>query len=99
MKLLLKPLAICVPRTPHGEVISPLLWNIAMNKLFILLEKVGVKVNAYVDDVEIPMNYLILIVGGGWSESYDVQIATMGKFSSILSDLLQRVLNITAKYI
>ena len=37
--------------TPQGGVLSPLLWNLVINSLLVKLEKSGVKVIAYADDV------------------------------------------------
>jgi len=42
--------------TPQGGVLSPLLWNIAVNKLLRILEGGGGKVVAYADDVAIIFN-------------------------------------------
>jgi len=42
--------------TPPGGVLSPLLWNIAVNKLLRILEGGGCKVVAYADDVAIIFN-------------------------------------------
>jgi len=42
--------------TPQGGVLSPLLWNIAVNKLLRVLEGRGCKVVAYADDVAIIFN-------------------------------------------
>jgi len=39
--------------TPQGGVLSPLLWKIAVNKLFCYMEGGGCKVVAYADDVAI----------------------------------------------
>jgi len=39
--------------TPQGGVLSPLLWNIAVNKLLCYMEGGGCKVLAYADDVAI----------------------------------------------
>ncbi|XP_053968462.1 uncharacterized protein LOC128869891 [Anastrepha ludens] len=39
--------------TPQGGVLSPLLWNLAMNKLLLDLEERRIKVVAYADDVAI----------------------------------------------
>jgi len=39
--------------TPQGGVLSPLLWNIAVNKLLCYMEVGGCKVVAYADDVAI----------------------------------------------
>ncbi|XP_070854646.1 uncharacterized protein [Drosophila suzukii] len=39
--------------TPQGGVLSPLLWNIAVNKLLCYMEGGGCKVVAYADDVAI----------------------------------------------
>jgi len=36
--------------TPEGGVLSPLLWNVAVNKLLRILEGGGSKVVAYADD-------------------------------------------------
>jgi len=41
--------------TPQGGVLSPLLWNIAVNKLLRILEGGG-KVVAYADDIAITFN-------------------------------------------
>jgi len=42
--------------TPQGGVLSPLLWNIAVNKLLPIPEGEGCKVVAYADDVAIIFN-------------------------------------------
>jgi len=42
--------------TPQGGVLSPLLWNIAVNKLLRILEGGGCMVVAYADDVAIIFN-------------------------------------------
>jgi len=42
--------------TPQGGVLSPLLWNIAVNKLLRILEGEGCTVVAYADDVAIIFN-------------------------------------------
>jgi len=42
--------------TPQGGVLSPLLRNIAVNKLLRILEERGCKVVAYADDVAIIFN-------------------------------------------
>jgi len=42
--------------TPQGGVLSPLLWNIAVNRLLRILEGGGCKVVAYADDVAIIFN-------------------------------------------
>jgi len=42
--------------THKGGVLSPLLWNIAVNKLLRILEEGGCKVVAYADDVAIILN-------------------------------------------
>jgi len=42
--------------TPQGGVLSPILWNIAVNKLLRILEGKGCKVVAYADDVAIIFN-------------------------------------------
>jgi len=42
--------------TPRGGVLSPLLWNIAVNKLLRILEGGGCKVVAYAEDVAIIFN-------------------------------------------
>jgi len=42
--------------TPQGGVLSPLLWNIAVNKLLRILEGGGCKVVAYAEDVAIIFN-------------------------------------------
>jgi len=42
--------------TPQGGVLSPLLWNIAVNKLLRILKGGGCKVVAYADDVTIIFN-------------------------------------------
>jgi len=42
--------------TPQGGVLSPLLWNIAVNKLLRILEGGGCNVVAYADDVAIIFN-------------------------------------------
>ncbi|XP_044317430.1 uncharacterized protein LOC123038043 [Drosophila rhopaloa] len=42
--------------TPQGGVLSPLLWNIAVNKLLRILEGGGCKIVAYADDVAIIFN-------------------------------------------
>ena len=39
--------------TPQGGVLSPLLWNLAMNRLLLSLEETKIKVVAYADDVAI----------------------------------------------
>jgi len=41
---------------PQGGVLSPLLWNIAVNKLLRILQGGGCKVVAYADDVAIIFN-------------------------------------------
>jgi len=41
---------------PQGGVLSPLLWNIAVNKLVRILEGGGCKLVAYADDVAIIFN-------------------------------------------
>lgn len=43
--------------TPQGGVLSPLLWNLSLNKILIRLSALGVKVVAYADD-------LVLLVSG-----------------------------------
>ena len=63
--------------TPQGGVLSPLLWNLAMNGILLSLEESRVKVVAYADDVA---------------------IAVRGRFPSTLRDILQRALNITARW-
>ena len=42
--------------TPQGGVLSPLLWNIAINGLLVELEKEGIGVIAYADDVAIAVS-------------------------------------------
>jgi len=39
--------------TPQGDVLSPLLWVLVVNKLLSLLEEAGTKMAAYADDVVI----------------------------------------------
>jgi len=42
--------------TPQGGVLSPLLWNIVINRLLLQLEKEGIGVVAYADDVAIAVS-------------------------------------------
>lgn len=42
--------------TPQGGVLSPLLWNLAVNSLLVNLEKSGSKVVAYADDIAIAVS-------------------------------------------